>query len=334
MVYPKITVITPSYNQGAFLEETILSVLGQNYPALEYIIVDGGSTDNSVGIIKKYDHKLDYWISEKDKGQSDAINKGFRKATGEIIIWINSDDLLTENALFKIAELFHIAGPEVGLIHGGTEVFSTKHIKNDFGYPDQSIERHLSGMSFPQPSAFVRKKYWDMVGELNTDLHYGMDYDLFSRLSLLCEFRSTDLILSKYRIHPESKSKSQNKYFILEWTQIFYNILNSFDRKNELKTLIELGLLEKTTSPKKINLQKTELNIDWNKCFFYFLSYVLRSAYINSNFKRAKSICKHLNRHYSTEMKASQELSTMSNRLMTIPGFMIPLLRKIKRNRK
>src|ERR1051325_4216859 len=103
---PLITIITPSYNQGQFIEETILSIINQDYPRLEFIIIDGGSTDNTVDIIKKYADRITYWVSEKDKGQSNAINKGLHKATGDIINWINSDDQLMPGALTAVAKHF------------------------------------------------------------------------------------------------------------------------------------------------------------------------------------------------------------------------------------
>src|SRR4051794_29425295 len=107
MNYPKISVITPSFNQAPFLEETILSIINQDYPNLEYIVIDGGSTDKSVDIIRKYEEKITFWVSEKDNGQSEAINKGFEKATGDIVCWINSDDILLPHALIKVANFFY-----------------------------------------------------------------------------------------------------------------------------------------------------------------------------------------------------------------------------------
>src|SRR5437763_884238 len=125
MTFPKITVITPSYNQGKFLEETIVSVISQGYPNLEYMLIDGGSTDNSIDIIKKYRTYFSYWISEKDSGQSEAINKGLKKATGEIISWLNSDDLYTAGCLQHVAEHF-AKHREAALVHGKTILFGDR----------------------------------------------------------------------------------------------------------------------------------------------------------------------------------------------------------------
>ena len=113
--YSKISIVTPSYNQSQFLERTILSVLNQNYPNLEYLIIDGGSTDGSVEIIRKYEKYLAYWVSEKDNGQADAINRGFQKSTGKILAWLNSDDIYLPGTLLKVSETFN-KNPEVDLI--------------------------------------------------------------------------------------------------------------------------------------------------------------------------------------------------------------------------
>jgi glycosyltransferase involved in cell wall biosynthesis len=121
--YPKISIITPSFNQGKFLEETILSIISQKYPSLEFIIIDGGSTDESVEVIKKYGQHITYWISEKDNGQAEAINKGFEKATGEIITWLNSDDLYEKDALLTIGKMF-AESPDVDFIFGDCLFFT------------------------------------------------------------------------------------------------------------------------------------------------------------------------------------------------------------------
>ena len=126
MDYPKITIIVPSFNQGQYIGETLSSIINQDYPNLELFVVDGGSTDNSVEVIKKYEQHLTWWVSEKDKGQSDAINKGLSKATGEIINWICSDDLLTEGSLKNVATYFLNISDDIGLIHGGTIIFNNK----------------------------------------------------------------------------------------------------------------------------------------------------------------------------------------------------------------
>ena len=130
--FPKISIITPSYNQGQYIEQTILSVIGQGYPNLEYIIIDGGSTDNTVEIIKKYSDKISYWISEPDKGQSDALIKGLEKCTGDIFNWINSDDYFEENSFFNIAQYF-IDHPSIAMLSGFCNCFDNETFKQIFG---------------------------------------------------------------------------------------------------------------------------------------------------------------------------------------------------------
>jgi glycosyltransferase involved in cell wall biosynthesis len=189
MNFPRISIVIPSYNQGQFLEETILSITDQQYPDLELFVVDGGSADNSIDIIKKYEHHLAWWVSEKDKGQSEAINKGLKKATGEIVSWVNSDDLLMPGSLQVISSTFTSATGQVGLIHGGAIVFDEDKIKETrLTYQSPNKEAYLAGMVFPQPAAFFRKSIVDKVGYLNDQLHYGMDYDFFMRLALVSDF--------------------------------------------------------------------------------------------------------------------------------------------------
>lgn len=209
MAIPKISIITPSYNQGEFIEETILSVIGQNYPNLEYIIIDGGSTDRTVEVIKKYEKYLTYWVSEKDKGQSHAINKGFDRATGDILGWLNSDDLYLPGTFSSISELMkentmgiffgnciRFNETENGVISSGSNVCGWQKY-NDLSFSDYII----------QPSTFWSRKTLQTIGPLREDLHFGFDWEWFLRAQQLnVPFISTNKCFSMYRFHQSHKS--------------------------------------------------------------------------------------------------------------------------------
>jgi glycosyltransferase involved in cell wall biosynthesis len=208
--YPKISVITPSFNQGQFLEQTILSVLGQNYPNLEYIIIDGGSSDNSVEIIKKYSSQLTYWISESDNGQSHAINKGFRIASGNILCWLNSDDMFMPHILQYIAESIDI---EKKMILTGNCLHYLE--SNDQGVIAQGCRTVQNFEEFDlfnidylsQPSTFWTRKVWKTVGELNEQMHYVFDWEWFIRAKLAdVTFTPVGKTLSLYRQHETHKT--------------------------------------------------------------------------------------------------------------------------------
>lgn len=183
---PKISIVTPSFNQGSFLEKTILSVINQSYKNIEYIIIDGGSTDNSVKIIKKYQTHIAYWVSEPDNGQSDAINKGFQKATGEIFYWINSDDYLLPNVLSKVAN--YNWTKDLGAIVGIGHILN---LSNEIIYTPnyyepidtQNLFEWTDGKDFMQPACFFSKDAWDDCGPLNEDLYFCMDVDLWINIS-------------------------------------------------------------------------------------------------------------------------------------------------------
>lgn len=207
----KVSIVTPSYNQGRFLERTILSVLNQGYPNLEYIIIDGGSTDNSVEIIKKYEDQLAYWVSEPDRGQSDAINKGFRRATGEILAWLNSDDIYRPGALFKVAAYFR-QHPEIRCVSGdivmidqtGKVLYARKVI------PFQFRMALYGGCLVPQPSTFFTRGALEKTEELDTGLQYQMDFEFFLRMaSQGVKFGIIRVLLAAFRLHPASKTISE-----------------------------------------------------------------------------------------------------------------------------
>ena len=216
--WPKVSIITPSYNQGQFLEETILSVLNQDYPNLEYIIIDGGSTDNSVQVIKKYEDRLDYWVSEPDKGQSDAINKGFHRATGEILHWLNSDDVLVPGALQAVGEYF-LRHPEIGCIMGDIGIIDEK---SKFIFLRKAIPFHFrtalyGACSVPQPSTLFIKEAWLETGDVDVSLQYQMDFEYFLRMAKAgVKFGLLKRPVAQFRLHASSKTVSE--YDNLVWS--------------------------------------------------------------------------------------------------------------------
>jgi glycosyltransferase involved in cell wall biosynthesis len=206
--WPRITIITPSFNQGEFLEDTILSILNQNYPNLEYFIVDGGSTDNSLDIIKKYEDKIDWWVSEPDRGQSHAINKGLKRATGDIFNWINSDDLLFPGALRRVAGCFLHHKGSVHLMTGDTARISADGKILRISGPPWRSAMSLRNLIIPigQQSSFFTRSAMDLVGLLDENLHAIMDMDLYYRiLARGGRFARFKGLVGAIRNHPRAK---------------------------------------------------------------------------------------------------------------------------------
>jgi len=204
---PKITVVTPSLNQGRFLEDTILSVLGQQYPNLEYIILDGGSTDGSVAIIRKYESNLAYWVSEQDGGQAAAINSGFARASGDILCWLNSDDMYLPGTLLHIAARLDPEKSE--LLFGNclhfiedTSITYGSSVRRNHEQTDLALTDYVI-----QPSTFWTRKAWQQTGILDETLHFGFDWEwlLRARKSGVA-FLPEDKYLSVYRIHKDHKT--------------------------------------------------------------------------------------------------------------------------------
>jgi len=205
--WPRVSIVTPSYNQGEFLEETIRSVLLQGYPNLEYIIIDGGSQDNSVEIIKKYEPWLAYWVSEPDKGQAHAINKGFKRATGKIVTWLNSDDIYAKMAFKNVLMCF---SRNLDIVYGDCEyVNENGRKKRTFTSPSELslINFVFAEPPFLQPSVFFKSALLDNIGYLNEDYHYRFDSEYWIRLFMSnCRFFHLQTVLSYYRIHSNSKT--------------------------------------------------------------------------------------------------------------------------------
>ena len=204
---PLVSIVTPSFNQGDYIEKTIKSVLEQDYPSIEYLVVDGGSTDNTLDILRKYDKKIK-WLSKKDNGQTDAINKGIRMTNGEIVAWLNSDDVYLPGAIQKVVNCFH-RNPDVKMVYGQSHfIDTTGKIVGQYPTEPFDAERLVMFNFICQPSTFFKRDACDDVGELDPGLHYVMDYDLWIRLARKFQVCYFPEFLSCYRLHETSKTVS------------------------------------------------------------------------------------------------------------------------------
>ena len=221
--WPRISIVTPSFNQAQFLEETIRSVLLQGYPNLEYIIIDGGSIDGSVDIIKKYEPWLAYWVSESDRGQSHAINKGIQKATGKILFWLNSDDICLPGVFRLVAQTFQ-NNPQRSLVIGQARLIDQVgeiigELRSTFTSWEELVTNPRN--SVRQISTFFLRSLFDELGLVDESLHIAMDTELLVRFTQYYNPLILDEYLTAYRTHPRAKTYTQliKGYEESDWTR-------------------------------------------------------------------------------------------------------------------
>ncbi|MEJ8568214.1 glycosyltransferase family 2 protein [Elongatibacter sediminis] len=243
--WPKISIVTPSFNQSRWLEKTIRSVLLQGYPNLEYIVIDGGSSDDSVDIIRKYDSWITHWVSEADRGQSHAINKGFAMATGEIFAWLNSDDYYSAWAFDSVVRAWLDPQPKRGAIVGDGQILDSTggvwyqppvHVVDK-----ASIFRWLDHMNFMQPSCFFSDEAWKNCGPLDESVHIALDVDLWLNMAERYEFQRIDSLLSYSLKHGDAKTTRLEQLMYVDLAFVYIKHGNEVAARVVLEKLAHLA---------------------------------------------------------------------------------------------
>jgi len=290
--YPKISIITPTLNQGNYIEQTIDSVLAQNYPNLEYIIIDGGSTDNTVNIIKKHQKHLSFWISESDKGQSNAINKGLKYLTGDIFNWINSDDFYEPNAFKTISNEF-LLDPNLDILCGKERVIRNgieSEIKAGSTLRKQLKDSILKA-HIDQPPTFWRLDRVKYLGGLSENYHYLMDSELWVKYLLQfgqSKIKFVDEIFTNFRIHSNSKTAQFQNRFDMERLQLVLAIAETVDTPSEI--LLEYSKIFNCPPNSPLNIKKLNSIKIKKELLLYFIEKFFGLFYFDHNFIACRKI--------------------------------------------
>ena len=218
-----VSIVTPSFNQDRYIETTIQSVLSQDYPQIEYSIVDGGSTDDTLSVVQKYEDRLAWWVSEKDNGQTDAINKGFARANGDILAWINSDDTYEPGAVAAAVRYLQ-EHPGVGMVYGDCNYIDEGgHVIGKFSASQTNYRLLRQGYThIPQQTMFFRAELWRQVGPLDTSFYFAMDYDLWTRLAARMEIKYLPQTWANFRLHTSAKTILADEFCWPEMMRVHY----------------------------------------------------------------------------------------------------------------
>lgn len=323
----KISIITPSYNQAQYIEQTINSVLSQNYPNLEYIIIDGGSTDGSVEIIKKYEKHLAYWVSEKDRGQSHAINKGLAKVSGEVVNWLNSDDYYEPGSLKLVSE--YLTDPHTQVLCARSNIVRGEQVfRKSTGtdvYPN-NLPKTIGWARIDQPETFFRRSAYHKVGLLNENLHYVMDREWWMRYLFhfgLDGIKQVGDTIVNFRLHDRSKTESKKSEFDREGIQLYMSL-------NKQAGLPNIDSLVGS----KIRQEKPDLNIEFpianaaliEQAIHYFLLLKADEEYYNLNFDFAQKILEQIDLR-CLHVDDQRLMSKLSFRSRYCPAALIKFLR-------
>lgn len=327
MNYPKISIVTPSFNQGRYIEQTIQSVLSQNYPNLEYIIIDGGSTDDTIDIIKKYESYISYWISEPDKGQADAINKGFSKCTGEIFNWINSDDYYEPNALLKLGKIFY-QSPSITAICGKEYYFNDlePEIKelHDGSIIRKSIFKTIFEGIIVQPATFFRTQCVRDFFPLDNTLRYVMDRQLWWAYLLRYgqqNIMQVEEVITNFRLHSTSKSVSEGNYFDKEFDRLKLTLFNQLNAPQVLKDQLDKNLLPLINGWKNISQAP-------NLILAPFASFYAERRYIEDDLETVAKLMSYV--RVWRKGRLTKRESQLWGYSKLIPAYLLFFLKKIK----
>jgi glycosyltransferase involved in cell wall biosynthesis len=245
---PRISIVTISYNQGQFLEKAICSVLDQGYAGLEYIIIDGGSTDDSVEIIKKYDRHLTFWVSERDRGQGHALNKGLTRCTGHMLGWLNSDDYFLPGALDAFAEAWR-RDPQAGAWVGEANLVDMNGKVLKIQKPGKLDAESLADWvenGFQQPACLFSKAAWDQAGPINESLFIAMDFDLWLKIVKTHSFVKLNRVLAGATIHPQAKTQAfENLNLVEMWMVMMRHQHEAVAKRSMLAILARAELLQR-----------------------------------------------------------------------------------------
>jgi glycosyltransferase involved in cell wall biosynthesis len=241
---PLVSIVTPTYNQARFLEETILSVLGQDYPRIEHIVIDGGSVDGTLDVIREYAGRLAFWTSERDQGQADAINKGFRMIRGDVFAYINSDDTYVPGAVSRAVRWF-AEHPDVEMICGDANLIDEEgrvlDVLRGRGFDYRAFVCQKAGF-INQPSTFMRRSVLAKAGFLNPSLYYNLDFEYWLRVGRVCRIEYVPAVFSNFRIHPASKTMRSKSVIAEEFVKVYEEFLREYGDDASIRDIREEAL--------------------------------------------------------------------------------------------